>query len=283
LEAVSDLNITQYRALIKLMAVKPDSLSQSELARLLAIKANVTTQAVNALEAAGLAERSPHKSGDGRMISVHITAVGTKLIRSANKSIISKLYAIFPTRNPAYRKILEAAIAAGANIDPPLSREAVRHYFASRTLVSIEVITKVMAKALRATCGASFNECLVLLRIGEVGEPLRISALARQLKISDVNAVRSVDRLVDRGWVQRLASPLDRKAVFVAATDAGKPVQVSIRQTIATVAEEYLWSKLDEAQSRVLAEASHVVLADIEAKEKAERTVALSLLEPIEF
>lgn len=281
LKSVSVLSITQFRILVKLVAIAPDGIAQAELANLLSIKANAASQAIDLLEDQELAERRKHVAEDRRVRIVHITEAGIELIDRANKAIIEELYALFPTQNRAYRSILEASIAAGANIDPPLSKTAAKRYFASRTLVSLELIRKTMEDALRKACGASFNECLVLMKLGEGSDPLRIGDLARQLQLTPVTVARSTDRLAKRSWVQRLASPTDRKAVFVSATQQGAETQRLIARTVDEVAESFLWSRLDEAQSRALAEAGHVVLADIQAREEAKRKAALGLLKPI--
>lgn len=283
LKSTSDLSVTQFRALVKLVAVTPDGIVQSDLAAMLAIKANVASQAVDVLESKEFAERRKDAAKDGRVRVVYITKPGIAMIETANKAIIEQLYTLFPTYNKTYRSILEASIAAGANIDPPLSKEASKRYFASRTLVSLELIRKAMEDALRRVCGASFNECLVLLRLSEVDDPARIGDLAHQLQLTPVTIARSTDRLEERSWAQRLASPADRKAVFVAATSEGIRIQQLVAKTVNEVAEAYLWSKLDTDQSRVLAEAGHVVLADIRAREEAERKAAFGLLKPIDL
>ena len=58
-------------------------------------------------------------------------------------------------------------------------------------------------------------------------------------------------------------------------------MQRLIARTVDEVAQTFLWSRLDEGQSLALAEAGHVVLADMQAREEAERKAALDLLEPI--
>lgn len=282
LEDASSLSVTQYRALVKLLAASPNGIAQTELGKLLSLKANVITQTVNALEREGFAERRRSDDGDGRVRVVHITDAGIAHVAQANTSIVKRLYALFPTKNKTYRDILEASIAAGANIDPPLSQEVSMRYPASRTLVSLELIRKATEEALRKACGASFSECRVLQRLGEVDTPLRIGDLASQLQLSAVTVARSADRLVQRSWVTKLASPHDRKAVFVAVTPEGERQQKVIAQTIDDMAHTYLWDKLNNEQRRVLAQAGHVVLSDLQARKEAERKTALGLLRPIE-
>ena len=60
-----------------------------------------------------------------------------------------------------------------------------------------------------------------LLLISEE-EAIRMRELARKLGGSFSNATVLVDRLVDRGLVERLMDPEDRRVVLVRATDEGK-------------------------------------------------------------
>lgn len=282
LAAASPLNITQYRMLVKLLAARADGIVQAELGRLLDLKANVVTQSLNGLVDAEFAERLRGRADDGRVRVARITEAGIEHVAQANTSIVERLYALFPTEDAGYRSILEASIAAGASIDPPLSGDATGRYAASRALVSLELVKRALEEALRATCdGAALTECRVLQRLGEVGEPLRVGDIARQLQMTPVAVARAVDKLAERGWAVRLASPSDRKAVFIDATEAGRRQQRAIARTIDLLARRQLWERLDEKQRRALARAWRVVVADLQAKEEAERKAALDLLKPI--
>src|ERR671933_1323758 len=59
-----------------------------------------------------------------------------------------------------------------------------------------------------------------LLLISE-DEGIRMRELARKLGGSFSNATVLVDRLVDRGFVERLAEPQDRRVVLVRTTEEG--------------------------------------------------------------
>ena len=281
LAQASGLNVTQYRMLVKLLAAGEGGVAQSSLGALLDLKPNVVTQAVNALVAAGFAERHRGKGNDGRLRTACITEAGVHHVAQVNASIVERLYALFPTQDATFRGILEAAIAAGASIDPPVGDEASGRYAASRALVSLELVKRAREDALRATCGASLNECRVLQRLGEVDEPLRIGDLATQVQMTAVAVARAVDRLAERGWVERLASPRDRKAVFAAATPQGARQQKVIARTVDLLARTHLWSRLDAEQRRALARTWRIVIADLQTRKEAERKAALGLLEPI--
>lgn len=282
LAAASPLNVTQYRMLVKLLAAGPDGFAQSDLGRLLDLKPNVVTQALNALEEAGFAERLRSEGADGRTRTARATGAGEEHVARANASIVERLYALFPTEDADHRAILEASIAAGASIDPPLSGDVASRFAASRALVSLELVKRAMEGALRRAAGAPLAECRVLQRLGEVDEPLRVGDLATQLQMSPVAVARAVDGLAGRGWTQRLASPSDRKAVFVAATDEGARKQKVIARTVDALARTQLWARLDEDRRRALARTWRVVIADVQARKELDRKAALELLQPIE-
>ncbi|MFR2247453.1 MAG: MarR family winged helix-turn-helix transcriptional regulator, partial [Eggerthella lenta] len=178
--------------------------------------------------------------------------------------------------------ILEASIAAGASIEAAPSGEAASRFAASRALVSLELVKRAMESALQSACGASLSECRVLQRLGEVGEPLRIGDIADQLQMTPVAVARAVDRLVEREWAVRLASPRDRKAVFAAAMPQGERQQRIIVRTVALLARKHLWSRLDRRQRHALARTWRIVIADVQARKEAERKAALGLLQPID-
>ena len=282
LAAASPLNVTQYRMLVKLLAAGPDGVAQSDLGRLLDLKPNVVTQALNALEEAGFAERLRGEGADGRTRTARATGAGEEHVARANASIVERLYALFPTEDADHRAILEASIAAGARIDPPLSGDVASRFAASRALASLELVKRAMKGALRRAAGAPLAECRVLQRLGEVDEPLRVGDVATQLQMSPVAVARAVDGLVGRGWARRLASPSDRKAVFVTATDEGARKQKVIARTVDALARTQLWARLDDDRRRALARTWRVVIADVQARKELDRKAALELLQPIE-
>jgi DNA-binding MarR family transcriptional regulator len=100
-----------------------------------------------------------------------------------------------------------------------------------------------------------------LLLISEE-EGIRMRELARRLGGSFSNATVLVDRLVDRGLVERMADPQDRRVVLVRAADKGQQLidqLVTSWRTLSTPLLEALTpqdlSKVHEAL-RVLLEAA---------------------------
>lgn len=276
LAKASPLNITQYRALMKLLATDGDPLSQKKLGEALGYKPNVLTQALGALSQRKLIDVT--SGSDARTRYVRITEAGKLHVDEANKAVALALYEVFPTTNPTYRTILEAAIAAGSAIDPPLVPGVVIRHPASRALVSIELIRQETERALKEACGASFNECRVLQRLCEAEGPLRISTLAADLDMSAVNVARAANRLEDRGWIRRLGSDLDKKAVFAALTEEGTFQGSVVNATVNDLASTRLWANLAPDQRDAISKVGHVVVAELIAQKEH---VALAALKPL--
>ncbi len=281
LAQASDLSVTQYRMLVKLQATSPEPLSQTELGRILGLKANVVTQAINGLEPKGLAVREINAE-DSRSRLITITDAGVAHIDHVNEALVSQLYALFPTEDTAYRSILEASIAAGALIDPPLSHDSVIRYPASRALVSLELIRQATEQGLKEACGASYTECRIMQRLGELGKPQRIVDLSGQLDISAVNIARTADKLAARGWIRRMRSSADRKAVYLALTPEGEFQCNIIDRKAEQLGNDLLWSRLSPDNRQAVADVGRVVISGIRAKREARRSAALDSLEPID-
>lgn len=279
LEQASDLNITQYRILTKLMQASAP-VSQGELGKILGMKPNVVTQAVDALVAHGYATREAGTT-DGRTRFLAVTDDGAEHVAAVNQSLVESLYATFPTQDPTYRTILEAAVAAAAHIEPPLHAGRAQRFPATRSLVSIELIRAETERTLRDATGASLNECRIVQRLGETDHPERVGTLADQLMMSPVNAARAVDRLVGRGWAKRLKSPHDKKAVYVALTDEGVYQGFLISATVNELAATKLWVRLTPEQRDAIERVGHVVVADLNAQRQAKEQAAYDLLREI--
>lgn len=279
LKAASNLNITQYRMLVKLAAAG-QSIAQAQLCPLLGLRPNVVTQAANALEKAGYARREAG-SNDARAKRIAATQAGIAHVAAANDSIVGQLYALFPTEDAAWRAILETSITAGSFIDPPISERETACYPASRTLAALERFRAAIEAGLRSSCGASYNECRIMQLLGEAGRPLRIGDIAAQLQLSPVNVARSVDRLVARAWVRRMCAPHDRKAVFVEVTDAGSAQQPIIARTVDELGRKLLWKHLNRAQRDAIRTVTDTVIEGLRRRDEERLLVDSSTLHPL--
>ena len=281
LKNASDLSITQYRVLVKLLTAGEAGLPQKEVGALLDLKPNVVTQAINALVDEGLAYRAG-TAGDKRFRRAHATPAGEQHVAHVNAAVVEQLYGLFPTDDESWRKILEASIAAGADIDPPLSPEFSEKYPASRTLVSIELVRIALERGLKDACGAPLSDCLVMMRLGEASRPLRVNDIAEALEMPTANVTRAVDRLQRRGWVRRMGSDRDRKAVFVVPTAEGEFQGHVIDERSSELGEALLWSKLSPADREAIGDVGEVVIEGLRRRRAEQKNVGFDDLRPLD-
>lgn len=68
----------------------------------------------------------------------------------------------------------------------------------------------------------------VLYQLSKYDSPLRMSELNRHVLLSQPALSRMVDRLVERGYVDRCPDPGDRRGVRLSLTPAGRETQKQI-------------------------------------------------------
>jgi DNA-binding MarR family transcriptional regulator len=99
----------------------------------------------------------------------------------------------------------------------------------------------------------SMREYDVLYTLSKCREPLRIGELHRHVLLSQPALSRMVDRLVDRGFVQRCADPMDGRGVRLSLTDAGQDEQRRIGRRHARSVAEAVMAQLSADELRQLA------------------------------
>jgi len=82
-------------------------------------------------------------------------------------------------------------------------------------LVAHRQISTALDAELREQSDMSLDEHDVLHQLRIAGEPIRMSELSARVLISRPSTTRVVDRLVERGWVERDRSATDRRVVRV--------------------------------------------------------------------
>jgi DNA-binding MarR family transcriptional regulator len=95
------------------------------------------------------------------------------------------------------------------------------------------------------------NDRDVFFTIGFVfsrqSEPITMGDLSRILGVPFSTATRTVDWLVNNGYVRRLADPEDRRVVRVEPTEAGKALNMAMNNLLVENAEQFLQNfSLDE-------------------------------------
>lgn len=91
------------------------------------------------------------------------------------------------------------------------------------------ILRKETERAL-ATWNITISQGMVLIRLDEAGEPLPINAIARFLLQESPSITTLVDRMCERGLVERIHDPTDRRKALVGLTDKGRQMREDIRK-----------------------------------------------------
>lgn len=91
----------------------------------------------------------------------------------------------------------------------------------------------------------SMREYDVLYTLAKAGEPIRIGELQDHVLLSQPALSRMVDRLVDRGLVQRTPDPWDARGVRISLTEAGADIQKSVGRRHARHVATAMTARLD--------------------------------------
>lgn len=78
------------------------------------------------------------------------------------------------------------------------------------------------------------------LEVIDLQGPCRMRDLAQALRIEPSTATRTVDRLVERGLVDRMPDPADARAVVVSATPAGQALRQRVSDQARAALDEVL-------------------------------------------
>ena len=110
----------------------------------------------------------------------------------------------------------------------------------------------------------SMREYDVLYTLSKCHEPLRIGELNRHVLLSQPALSRLVERLVDRGFVERCAEPADGRGVRLSLTPAGRQVQRRIGRRHARGVARAMRAGLDYTELRQLETICRKLAKDIE-------------------
>jgi DNA-binding MarR family transcriptional regulator len=101
--------------------------------------------------------------------------------------------------------------------------------------------------------GLTMREYDVLYTLSKCREPLRIGELHRHVLLSQPALSRMVDRLVERGFVQRCADPADGRGVRLSLTGAGRETQRRVGRGHARSVARAVTAELSPDEVRQLA------------------------------
>jgi DNA-binding MarR family transcriptional regulator len=98
----------------------------------------------------------------------------------------------------------------------------------------------------------SMKEYDVLYTLSKCQQPIRLTELNRHVLLSQPALSRMVDRLADRGFIDRQQDPADRRSVRLALTSAGREKQRRIGRRHARSVATAMLAELSPAELRQL-------------------------------
>jgi DNA-binding MarR family transcriptional regulator len=115
---------------------------------------------------------------------------------------------------------------------------------------------------LRADADVTHDDYEVLVRLSEApGRRMRMSELAEQVIQSRSRLTQRVDRLVERGYVERQRCPDDRRGMLATLTEAGFRTLAEAAPAHVESVRRHLIDRLDPEQIRAGAELFDAVVA----------------------
>ena len=112
-------------------------------------------------------------------------------------------------------------------------------------------------RALSKATGLSFSDVLVLVQIALAGGRLKMADVADTLVVTRGGVTKLVDRLVARGYLERVPSPDDRRVIFAQLSQAGRDVLREGQPILERVIEERIGAALSADQLAAMHHAAH--------------------------
>jgi DNA-binding MarR family transcriptional regulator len=118
-----------------------------------------------------------------------------------------------------------------------------------------------LAQRLDAELDMLPEEADLLMRLEAAPEQrLRMADASSALALSKSGVTRLVDRLAERGFVERAACPKDRRVVYCGLTEAGRDAVGEAAPLLAAGADEYLSAHLTDSEADAVLKGLRVIL-----------------------
>ena len=120
-----------------------------------------------------------------------------------------------------------------------------------RLIYAVSAIMRKVSDRALAPWGLTVAQAPVLVILREAGRPIMITEVARRLLLETPSVTTMVDRLTERGLVERVKDPKDRRKTLVALTRKGKRLVETIREPGHQLEEE-MFGALDAVERETL-------------------------------
>jgi DNA-binding MarR family transcriptional regulator len=120
-----------------------------------------------------------------------------------------------------------------------------------RLVYAVSAIMRKVSDRALAPWGLTVAQAPVLVILREAGRPVMITEVARRLLLETPSITTMVDRLTERGLVERVKDPKDRRKTLVALTRKGKRLVDTTREPGHQLEEE-MFGALDAGERETL-------------------------------
>ena len=131
-------------------------------------------------------------------------------------------------------------------------------------LESTRLLFEALDRDLQSDAGVPHTYYEILVQLSEApGRSLRMSQLAENTRSSRSRLSHAVDRLQERGWIERSECETDRRGQVAVLTDAGFAALVAAAPGHVTAVREFVFDHLTQEQVSQLAAISGAIIAGL--------------------
>ena len=119
---------------------------------------------------------------------------------------------------------------------------------------SVRTIMKklgILQKNEAVCCGVTMGQCYCLIEIGRAGK-MSLNELAENLNLDKSTLSRTVDNLVQAGFVERMVNPESRRMLDIQLTPEGKTIYQGLDEKMNTYFFNILQSIPEEKRGQVV-------------------------------
>lgn len=128
----------------------------------------------------------------------------------------------------------------------------------ARTLLPLARMWRKAADRALSGMGLSASIGWALIQVGRLGDDVRQTDLANELDVTQASLVRSVDQMVEGGWVERHRDPDDARVSRIRLTAQGRALVTTIEATLESLRRTMLDGVSDEDLATALRVAERV-------------------------
>lgn len=140
----------------------------------------------------------------------------------------------------------------------------------TRFLDAGRLVEEVLARHVADDHQMAHSDYEVLVRLDGVGGSMRMSALAGQVVSSAQKLTHTVNRLQERGWVERVPVPADGRGLVARLTSDGRAALAASAPGHAALIRQFLIDELSDEEQQVIGAAFQRVSTHLRTHRRGE-------------